>query len=186
MRIALQRMRHAPATLDRASAARAMNSPAPAFRRESGQRHLDRCSPGLRAAQLPDFPARKRSAHSQGHFENCSSKNAACACHAGSRVSGASGEFSGIGIPARKWATSFGPVFNGIARGATSGFSCAQTVSPLARPRAIDRAVQFFFMASDHGVFARRNRAADPTAPLPNRPAIPQCASAIDKTSSKS
>src|SRR4029077_20665375 len=66
LRIALQRMRHAPATLDRASAARAMNSPAPAFRRESGQRHLDRCSPELRAAQLPDFSARKPSAHSKG------------------------------------------------------------------------------------------------------------------------
>src|SRR4030095_10463913 len=119
-------------------------------------------------------------------FENCSSKNAACACHAGSRVSGASAEFSDTGIPARKRATSFGPVFTGIARGATCGFSCAESVSALTRARTIDKAVQFVFMASDHGVFARRNRAADPTAPLPNRPAIPQCANAIDKTSSKS
>src|SRR5262249_4205255 len=118
--------------------------------------------------------------------ENCPSKNAACACHADSRVSGASGEFSDTGIPARKRATSFGPVFTGIARGAPCGFSCAQTTRALTRPKAIDRAVQFVFMASDYGVFARRNRAAHPTARLPNLPAIPQYASAIDKTSSKS
>src|SRR5205823_7101679 len=59
-------MRHAPATLDRASAARAVNSPVSAFRPESRQRHLDRCSTELRAAQLPDFPARKPLVHSQG------------------------------------------------------------------------------------------------------------------------
>src|SRR5438067_10527168 len=74
LRTAPRKMQHATATLDRASAARAVNSPTPAFRRESGQRHLDRCSPELRAAQLPDFPARKPSVHSQGRelsIERC-------------------------------------------------------------------------------------------------------------------
>src|SRR6478735_12745262 len=67
-------MRRAPATLDRASAERAVNSLTPAFRRESAQLHLVRCSLELRAAQLPDFPARKPTAHSQGRelsIERC-------------------------------------------------------------------------------------------------------------------
>src|SRR5437763_15504711 len=66
LRTAPQKMQHATAMLDRASAARAVNSPAPAFRRESAQRHWDRRSPELRVAQVPDFPARKRPAHSRG------------------------------------------------------------------------------------------------------------------------
>src|SRR5947199_989 len=67
-------MQHAPATLDHASVARAVNFPAPAFRQESAQLHLDRFSPELRVAQLPDFPARKPSAHSRGRersIERC-------------------------------------------------------------------------------------------------------------------
>src|SRR5438874_2646764 len=74
LRTAPQKMQHATAMLDRASAARAVNSPTPAFRRESGQLHWDRRSPELRAAQLPDFPARKRPAHSRGRelsIERC-------------------------------------------------------------------------------------------------------------------
>src|SRR5437764_10402520 len=74
LKTAPQKMQHATATLDRASAARAVNSPAQAFRRESGQLHLDRCSPELHVAQVPDFPARKRPAHSRGRelsIERC-------------------------------------------------------------------------------------------------------------------
>src|SRR5262249_45518139 len=66
LRTDLQKTQHAPTRPDRASAARGVNSPAPAFRQESAQRHLDRCSPELPAAQLPDFAAREPSARLQG------------------------------------------------------------------------------------------------------------------------
>ncbi len=62
-------------------------------------------------------------------------------------MSGASGEFPGTGIPARKRAISLGPAFDGatgIARGATWGLSCAETLNAVASTIAVNNSMLLF------------------------------------------
>src|SRR4029077_18486957 len=103
------------------------------------------------------------------------------ACHAESRVSGASGEFSGTGIPARNRAMSLGPALTGltgIARGAICGFSCAKTLSAVATinkkilTATLVRYCVFMRSVVFVCAFVRKNREADQRVQSRAQPAI--------------